>query len=210
MLANRHLSRAALVAPLLLLALHGSARANSHLWRISEVYSSPDRSIQFIEMEEYGGSDIEVGMATRWFATNTYNLDHSDLLGTNLPFGTAFKKFLVGSESYDALIGVPAPDYVLPDGFMDPNGDTILWWFYQKFTYGAGVMPADGVNSLNLSYPVPLDPVLSVGQNSPTNYIGDFGSVVLPASVPAMPTYGLTLLALALVAAALRPLAALS
>ena len=209
MLPNRYLGLAPLVA-LLLLALHGSARANSHLWRFSELYSSPDGSIQFIEMEEFAGSDIETGLADKWFATDTYNLLRSDLLGSNLAPGTAFKKFLVGTESYAALPGVPAPDYVLPDGIMDSNGDTILWWFYQTYTYGGGVMPTDGVNSLNLNYIPPDPPVPSSGQNSPTNYAGETGTVVLPTAVPAMPTYGLTLLALALVAAARRPLAALS
>ncbi len=196
------------LAAVLLLALHGAASANSHLWRFNEFYSSPDRSIQFIEMLEFAGSDNEVNIANHWFATNTYNLDHSDMLGSDLPFGTAFKNFLVGTESYAALPGVPEPDYVLPDGFMDPNGDTVLWWInYDAFSYGSGVMPADGVNSLHRVSIFPE--VLSVAQNSPTNYAGETGTVVLPAAVPAMPTHGLTLLALALVAAALRPLAAL-
>ncbi len=204
MAPNRRLSRVPLAA-LLLLALAGSAHANSHLWRFNEFYSSPDRSIQFIEMLEFAGSYNEVNIANHWFATNTYNLDHLDLLGSNLEFGTANKKFLVGTESYAALPGVPAPDYVLPDGFMDPNGDTVHWWTYQTFSFGS--VPIDGVNSLNLNFFEPGD--VSIGQNSPTNYAGETGTVVLPLAVPAMPTQGLTLLALALVAAALRPLAAL-
>ena len=118
----------------LLLALafspQNSARAGSHLWRFSEFYSSPDGSVQFIEMQEIGGSDIETNLDSRWFQTDTYNLDHLELLGSDLPFGTANKKFLVGTQSYAALQGVPVPDYVLPDGIIDPDGDTVVWWFY--------------------------------------------------------------------------------
>src|SRR5262245_10365374 len=104
------------------------ADAGSHMWRFSEFYSSPDRTVQFIEMQEIDGSDIETNIHAHWYETNGYNHDHTDLLGSNLPFGTANKKFLVGTASYAALPGVPAPDYVLPDGFFDPSGDTVIWW----------------------------------------------------------------------------------
>ena len=112
------------VTGLLLANLAGAA---SHLWRFSEFYSSPDQTVQFIEMKEIGGSDNELRIANHWFATNSYNLDHSELLGSDLEPPTANQKFLVGTESYAALPGVPQPDYVLPDGIIDPSGDTVVW-----------------------------------------------------------------------------------
>src|SRR5512145_703920 len=185
-MADRSICVLALLAALVLRA--APADAASHLWRFSEFYSSPDRSVQFIEMQEIGGSNGETNIDGHWYATNGYNQDHSDLLGSDLPFGTANKKFLVGTQSYAALPGVPAPDYVLPDGFLDPSGDTVVWWFYQTIDIPPGVMPADGVNSIHVVNPANPGnpPVYSVGTNSPTNFAGLTGTVVLPpvAGVP--------------------------
>ncbi len=174
-----------LALALLLFLRAGPADAGSHLWRFSEFYSSPDHSVQFIEMQEIGGSDGEVNIHGHWYATNGYNLDHSELLGTNLPFGTANKKFLVGSQSYAALPGVPAPDYVLPDGFLDPSGDTVVWWFYQTMTIPPGVMPSDGTLSIHV-----VDPAAPagfvVGPSSPTNFAGETGTLALAPGVPSL------------------------
>ena len=149
----------------ILVGSSSGALAGSHLWRFSEFYSSADRSIQFIEMQEIGGSDSEVAISLHWFETNSYNNDHSEVLGSNLPYGTAYKKFLVGSESYAALPDVPAPDYVIPDRSLRFNGDTVHWWFYQTIVIPPGVLPTDGVNSITVvdaSAP-PLRMVLPAG-----------------------------------------------
>jgi hypothetical protein len=193
--------RGGLAGASLLSMLCSDARAASHLWRFSEFYSSPDRSVQFIEMQEIGGSDIETAIANHWYETDSYNHDHSELLDSNLPFGTAFKKFLVGSQSYAALPGVPAPDYVVPDGIINPDGDTVIWWFYQTIVIPPGVMPSDGTNSITVVDPDA--PTYSVGVNSPTNFAGVTGTVVLPAAVPTMRWPALTALASLLLAATL-------
>ena len=164
------------------------AIGGSHQWRFSEFYSSPDRSIQFIEMMEIAGSEAEGGIGNRWFETNSFNADHSQTLGSNLPQGTAFKKFLVGSQSYAALPGVPTPDYIVPDGILEPDGDTIMWWFYQTIVIAPGVMPSDGVMSITVVDPVV--PSFSVGVNSPTNFAGETGTVVLPTALPVSSTVG--------------------
>jgi hypothetical protein len=164
-----------------------TAVAASHLWRFSEFYSSPDRSVQFIEMQEIQGSVNEWAIGNHWYRTNGYNLDQSDLLGVDLPHvSTANKKFLVGTQSYAALPGVPAPDYVLPDGIIDPSGDTVVWWFYQTIEIPPGVMPSNGVDSISVVNPANpgVPPVYSVATNSPTNFAGQTGTVVLPNAVP--------------------------
>lgn len=180
----RQLSAACLVAAAAT-CIAAPADAGSHLWRFNEFYSSPDRSIQFIEMQEIAGSDIETAIQDHWYQTNRYNLDHSDLLGSPLPFGTAHKKFLVGTASYAALSGVPAPDYLIPDGAIDPDGDTIVWWFYQTLTIPPDTMPSDGVLSLHVVDPAAPSGFL-VAPNSPTNFAGETGTVVLPNEVPGL------------------------
>lgn len=201
-----------LLGPALALSLlqaPSGALAASHLWRFSEFYSSPDRSVQFIEMQEVGGSENETNISEHWYATNGYNQDHSQLLGSDLPFGTANKKFLVGTQSYAALPGVPAPDYVLPDGFLNPDGDTVVWWFYQTLDIPPDVMPSNGVDSLNVVNPHRSNPppVFSVGTNSPTNFAGETGTVVLPNAVPSASAPLRALLASAFVALGIVALA---
>jgi hypothetical protein len=166
------------------LAFAAGASAGSHLWRFSEFYSSPDKRIQFIEMQEIGHSDNETRIEGHWYATDSFNQSHAQLLGSPLPFGTADKQFLVGSESYAALPGVPAPDYVLPDGVIEPSGDTIVWWFYQTLVIPPDTMPADGTTSLNLVDPE--DPGLGffTAVNSPTNFAGETGTVLPPNELP--------------------------
>jgi hypothetical protein len=179
------------------------ALACSHLWRVSEFYSSPDRSVQFIEMQEIGGSAVEWKIGNHWYRTNGYNATQTDLLGSDLPnVSTANKKFLVGSESYAALGGVPPPDYTIPDGAINPNGDLVRWWFYQTIEIPAGVMPSDGTLSISTVNPANPGnpPVYSVGVNSPTNFAGQTGTVVLSTAVPATSPPWLAVLASALVA----------
>lgn len=165
-------------------AVAGSAAAGSHSWRFSEFYSSPDKTIQFIEMQEINGFDFEILIKDHWYATDSYNQTHALHLGSPLAPGTANKKFLVGSASYALLPGVPAPDYVLPDGVIEPSGDTVVWWFYQTLTIPPDTMPTDGVRSLSVINPATPENGFSVGVNSPTNLAGETGSVVLPSALP--------------------------
>jgi hypothetical protein len=189
-------------------ALAMQANAASHLWRFSEFYSSPDKQIQFIEMQEIGGSDNETGIEGHWYATNSFNQNHSQILGTPLPFGTANKKFLVGSQSYAALPGVPAPDYIVPDGIIEPSGDTIVWWFYQTLTIPPDTMPSNGTHSLHLKNPANPSLGFKTGPNSPTNFAGETGTLGGAIPIPATSPWGIVssvaLLLLATWALALR------
>jgi hypothetical protein len=197
--------RAGIVGAGIGLLLCSTAQAGSHLWRFNEFYTSTDRSVQFIEMQEIGGSDNETAIGNHWYETNSYNSDHSDLLDTDLPFGTANRQFLVGTESYAALSGVPAPDYIVPDGIIDPAGDTVVWWFYQTIEIPPGVMPDDGVHSITVADP--LVPSYTVGVNSPTNFAGETGTIQgpppPPPPVPALRWPGTVALAISLLMAAL-------
>ena len=184
-------STALRIATAISLLLAAPASAGSHLWRFNEFYSSPDGSIQFIEMKEIQGANGEINLTDRWFKTNSYNQDQSQTLGSNLEPPTGWRNFLVGSESYAALPGVPQPDYVFPDGFLTPSGDTVVWWFYQTIEIPPGVMPTDGVHSITV-----VDPDLpsySVGVNSPTNLAGDTGTIVIPTGLPSYSGWGLPL-----------------
>ena len=89
------------------------------------------------------------------------------------------------------------PDYILPDGFFDPSGDTVVWWFYQTIVIPPGVMPVE--DGLSISVDNPAAPTgYVVGLNSPTNLLGETGTVILPLEVPSLPGGWIVLAALLL------------
>ncbi len=91
---------------------------------------------------------------------------------------TANKHLLFATASYVALGVGPTPDYTVADGFFSVAGDTIKYHLgcptYDVVTFGAGVLPTDGVNSLNY-------PGATMAPNSPTNFAGD---TISPLNVP--------------------------
>ena len=110
---------------------------------------------------------------------------------TLTPFQTILS---MATAAFASLPGAPAPDYIIEDGFLPTNGDTLEYWSYIQatWTYGPTQMPLDGVRSLNADH--------TTGANSPTNYAGDTGSIdVTP--IPAASTWGLVTLVLAVLAA---------
>ena len=160
-----------------------SARASWHLWDIVEVYSSPDGTVQFVEF--FNDFDFEhVG------STNNRRLEsdaNTFFFGADLPsFFTADQSVLVGTASYAALPGVPAPDYTVIDNFFDHTGDTIeiregVSSLINGLTFTALDLPLDGTNSLHRPYG---GGAFSTTVNSPKNFAGVTGTVVLPGGTP--------------------------
>jgi len=170
-----------LVACLLasLLAAHATPEPEppgSHLWIVNELYSSPDGTVQFVELWECCGSSIETQMAGKpvFSSASTFTFP------SNLVGDTAYRYLLLGTAGYAALPGAPAPDYIIPAGFFSTTADSVHWHIYPgaTLTFSAGQLPLDGVNSLNFDH--------TTGVNSPTNWAGQTGSVAL-VGVPALP-----------------------
>jgi hypothetical protein len=87
-----------------------------------------------------------------------------------------------------------APGFV---PFIDTNGDTISYGGFDSLVFGAAVMPTDGINALNGD--------LSTSVNSPTNFLGESGSVDAspsPPNLPGLGGWGLGFAMLTLIAAA--------
>jgi len=162
------------------------APRGSHLWVVNELFSNPDGSIQFIEMVECCGSSFETGLGGNSMFSdatgNTYTFP------VNLTGDTAFKHLLLGTASFAALPGAPTPDFILPAHFFSVQADTIRWHIYPAATlsFVQGELPLDGVQSLNRGVGSAL--------NSPTNFAGQSGSVVV-APIPTLPTPAYLLLA---------------
>lgn len=195
------------LAGLLLLAGPGQADAHSHLWRVTEIFSDTTGQVQFVEMCECCGSQIEGHLLTdmTFLDTDTKRYHFPSDIGTN-PDISANKCVLSASQAFADLPGAPAPDYILDAGllpfFFDPAGDTVTYGresgVYSVIPVPIGTIPTDGVTSLHLDFAG--NP--STGPNNPTNFAGTTGSVNANAtSVPSLGTGGALTLLLALTTA---------
>jgi len=162
-----------------MLVAGGPASAKNHLWKFTELFSNADGTIQFIEMQECCGSDVEVQMASADLVSNA-NVYH---FPNNLVGPTAHTWILIATAGFAALPGAPTPDFILPDGFFDPAGDTLRYRFGTDIvTIDPSELPTDGVHSLERVGFAGSN--FGVGVNSPINFAGDTGSV----SIPPVPT----------------------
>ncbi|MCH8164509.1 MAG: hypothetical protein IH889_02765 [Planctomycetes bacterium] len=150
------------------------AMAGSHSWRINEVFSNADGTIQFIELKECCGAANEIFLTGKWVRSQATGNEF--LFPGNLPPGsTANKHLLLATPGFAALPGAPTPDYIIPAGFFAINGDTIEYWFYTPatLTFGPGELPTDCITSLHDGGAGPN----FTGPNSPTNFAGETASV---------------------------------
>ena len=160
-------------ASLGLLGLAGPpAMAGSHSWRINEVFSNADGTIQFIELKECCGLPNEIGIGNKWVSSQATG--NSFVFPSNLPpNSTANKHLLLATAGFAALPGAPTPDYIIPAGFFAIKVDTLDYWFYDTFTFGPGELPTDCITSLHDGGGGPN----FTGPNSPTNFNDETGSI---------------------------------
>jgi hypothetical protein len=152
-----------IAAAVLCLAI-APAHATFHLWRMTEIYSSADGTVQFLELGDCcAGENLLSGhvlRATGPFGTHTFEFT------TDLPNGqTSGKRFLVGTQSFAAL-NIVAPDYVVPDNFFSTSGGSVN--FANVDTWNYGPLPTD-TRSLSRDG--------SMETNSPKNFAGASGTV---------------------------------
>lgn len=154
-----------------------SAQASFHLWQITEVYSDPTGTVQFIEL--FTDTDGEEFLTGHMITSDS----NSFTFLTNLPSEmTANHHFLIATPGYTAISGAPAPDYVLPsNNWFSLSSDTIDYAGVNSLTFTPGQLPTDGVNSLNRIFNPPTSTTFFIAQNSPTNFAGDTGSVPEPS-----------------------------
>ena len=149
-----------------------AAHASFHTFQIDELYSNADGTVQYIVMHEafgFPGQNFLAGHAmqsTGPGGTKTFSYPN------NLPGSpsTAGRRFLMGTAGFAAL-GVAAPDYTIPDGFLPLTGGSLNYAGFDMFTYTT--LPTDGVNALYRSG--------GVSPNFATNFAGQTGSVTAPA-----------------------------
>jgi hypothetical protein len=158
------------------------ALASFHTFRIDEIYSNADGTIQFVVLKESGGlngEDLWAGQAltvTRAGRTRAYVFPHN-LANTS----TANRYVLVATQGYlDAanagIAGFNAvfPDFVIPNQFIPTDGATINYAGVDELAYAP--LPTDGTQAL-------FTPLTSSGFIA-DNLARNFGGAA--ASVPAL------------------------
>ncbi len=152
------------------------AIAGSHLWRFRELFSNADGTVQFIEMQECCGGDAEQGL--KGLCVTSESTGKMFTFPRDLDWPTTFKHLLLATADFAARPGAPTPDFIIPDGFFDPTGDLLRYSVYFKAErpFGPGVVPTDGLHSATFDL---TTGVATTGVNSPTNFLGETGSVIV-------------------------------
>lgn len=159
----------------LLALLPAAAHAKAHLWKFTEVFSSADGTVQFVEMFVFD----PLGTAETQFLGNQLASDaNTYVFPNNLPPENTFNRWvLIGTQAFADLPGAPQPDFIIPPNFFDPFDDTLVYRFgLDTFDLPPGALPRNGISSLLLGG--------TIAPNSPTNFAGVAGSVVVGPSVP--------------------------
>jgi len=155
-------------------AVAAPAQAFFHLWKVNEVFSSADETVQFVELfdgsdfeDQIGGHQVHVRAGGTTLDSFTFPGD----LGTD---DTANTTLLLATPGFEALAGV-APDYEIDPGFIDLAQATGVAFEALDELPLAG-LPTDGRSSLNRN--VGGSPV--VADATPRNFAGVQGAIDLP------------------------------
>jgi hypothetical protein len=158
--------------------------AGAHTWKVNEVFSNADGTIQFVELRESGGGTGEIGTGGHILSSSTVNYT----IPSNMVSPTSFKTILFGTPAFATLFaklpGNPAPDFVFPAGsvpFFDAAaGSSLAYNPFDIWAIPAATIPTDGVNSYNRAS--------GVAANTPTNYAGQGGTInANPPQPPGVP-----------------------
>jgi hypothetical protein len=145
-----------------------AALAAFHEFRIEQVYTNADGTVQFIVLNEIGGFNGENFWAGIALTSTHAGTTRTFRFPSNLPSSaTARRRVLVATEGFAAL-GIITPNYVIPNGFLATDGGTINYAGVDSITYIT--LPTDGVHAINRS-----------GETIPnvaTNFAGASASVV--------------------------------
>jgi hypothetical protein len=155
-----------------------NSRAAFHFWAIQEVYSNSSGTLQFIEFYDGFGGQQFVGLQEVQVSnlgntlTNTFQIPHH-LPSNAMPTESFQKTFLMGTAGIQAA-GGPAPDFIIPDGFLFTAGGSIDFFGLNGGPYTA--LPTDG--SLSRTWSNGTNAL-----NTPKNFAGQTGTVPEPTTL---------------------------
>jgi len=156
----------------ILLALGVSiAHANFHLFKIRQIYSNADGTVQFVVLSSiFDGESLWSGHYIQSVTLDQKTLNRYTFLNDLPDSGTAGKSVLVATQGF-ANLGLITPDIVVPNNFVVLGEGTVDFAGVDNIVYAAGAIPTDGVKALFRDG--------STKQNVATNFAGATASVSL-------------------------------
>jgi hypothetical protein len=148
-----------------------NAFAAFHMFRIEQIYSNADATVQFIVLREGSGANGESFWAGQTLTSAGASGTKVFTFPANLPSSTtAGRRVLVATQGFAAL-GVVTPNYLIPNGFLATDGGTVNFAGVDQVTYSA--LPTDGTSA--------IDRTGATVANLATNFAGNSGSVSVAA-----------------------------
>lgn len=152
-----------------------SAQAIFHTFRIVEMYSSVDGTVQYIKFQEQFNSSnqhIWAGVTLTCEDANNPGTMNTLTFPSNLPSSATGSKFvLVATANFASLPGGITPNYIIPPNFLFRGGGTLDFGGVQSVSYGP--LPTNGQSAITSAG--------ATVTNAPRNFAGASGSVNLPA-----------------------------
>ena len=149
------------------------AHAAFHLFRIDQIYSNADGSVQYVVIREASGANGEnfwSGLSLR--TTNAAGVAKNFQIPSNLPSSsTASRSVLIATAGFAAL-NIVTPDFTVPARFIPTDGGTLDY--------------ASGTDRINLP-PLPTDGVTAIDRNgtpvaaTPKNFANATGTMTAMA-----------------------------
>lgn len=165
----------AVLGSLLLALVAGGAAAMPGTFRITQLYSNADGSVQFVVAFDNGNADCDSTEAL-WAGFALYSMgpgpSKTFVFPNNLPTcATTKKSVLIATEGFAAL-GLVTPDFVMPNGFLQRPAGSVALASHHLVNYTA--LPDNGVHALEVSN----FGATTVVPNLATNLAGASASVV--------------------------------
>lgn len=162
------------------------AQASFHLFKIDQVYSNADGSVQYVEMHEVTGSNGEgFWQGNLLTTTGAPGGTQQFQFPSNLPSQTTASRSVLIATSGFAALGILAPDYTIPNGFIPLKGGSLNYAGTDQIALPA--LPTDGATAIDRDgHPVPA---------TPENFAGDTATLTAtpaPATAPDLDQHGLT------------------
>ena len=172
-----------LASSLIFAAIALPAHAEFHLFRIAEVYSNSDGSLQYVmlrEMSGFNGEHLWAGHSLK--SVNAPGVPKTFTFAINLPSSTTQNRSVLIATAGFAALGI-TPDYTIPDRFVPTDGGSLT---YAEFvdTINIPPLPIDGATAVNRNG-VPVTP-------APKNF-ANATIAVSAAPVTSVEFYNLTL-----------------
>lgn len=159
---------------LALLAGASFAHAAFHLFRIEQIYTNADGSVQFVVLKECCNTNGENFWDGQLLRSTTGGVTKTFQFPADLPSGsTANRRVLVATPGFAAL-GIVTPDFIMPASFVPVGGGSLNYAGVSQVSFGP--LPTDGTNAILSSG--------AVVPNVATNFAGQSASAPATTAPP--------------------------